>query len=214
FRTMVNELTSEPASSSLQPRVYPAESDRELAARLFARLGGDGTEPVVACALRTRQASGNWPVHVMLEVLRAAREQRSFHVVFCGGPADRSALADLALQFPYASSVSAGDAGVLGFAAFLEKCAALFTLDSGPRHIGNAVGVPVVFARNLAHSMVEAGAYCETETDIAPAVEYLDNTETAGVARNQSVGALAAVLLGAISASDRPASFLRSTVRP
>ncbi|MEO5590372.1 MAG: glycosyltransferase family 9 protein [Gemmatimonadaceae bacterium] len=213
FRSMVNRLTDEADTSLLQPRLYPAAGDRDLAAGLFRRLRGDGGEPVVACALRTRQASGNWPASVMLEVLRAAREQRSFHVVFCGVGADRSALTELASQFPFPSSVSAGDAGVLGFAAFLEKCAVLFTLDSGPRHIGNAVGIPVLFARNLAHSMVEAGTYCDTETDIAPAVEYLDDATTAAVARSQSIGALAAVLLEAISASDRRVSFPRSTAQ-
>ena len=51
--------------------------------------------------------------------------------------------------------------------------------------MGNAMGIPVFFARNLSHSKVEAGAYCPTETDLSPDAEYLSDDEI-----RKAVGAL------------------------
>ena len=53
--------------------------------------------------------------------------------------------------------------------------------------------------------MIEAGRYCETEIDLAPPVEYLDDVETDRVARSQPVGLLADKLVETLSASGRRA---------
>jgi len=99
-------------------------------------------------------------------------------VVLCGAPADAAELATAARQLSFPVQVLAGGLGLRAFAAFLPRCSALLTLDSGPRHLGNAAHIPVLFARNLSHSMVEAGKYCDTEIDLAPPLEYLSNEET------------------------------------
>jgi ADP-heptose:LPS heptosyltransferase len=44
----------------------------------------------------------------------------------------------------------------------------VFTADSGPRHLANAAGTPVVFVRNLWFPSAEAGPYCDTEVDVVP----------------------------------------------
>ena len=201
FRTMVASVLDRAADWELRPRLYPSESDQTDAGKLWTGFGLDSSRPVVACALRTRQARGNWPEDVIVSVLETARRQRDFDIVLCGTAADAPALNALASSLPFEVRVLAGDASLLTFAAFLGKCTALLTLDSGPRHIGNAMGIPVVFARNLAHSKVEAGAYCQTETDLAPPVEYLSVEETERVARSQPVGMLAGVLLSKLSSS-------------
>ena len=110
----------------------------------------------------------------------------------------------IAEALPFDVRVLAGQTSVLELAAFLGQCSALLTLDSGPRHLGNAAGIPVFFARNLSHSMIEAGRYCETETDLAPPVEYLDDTEVERVARAQPVGMLAAKIVATLTARQRP----------
>jgi ADP-heptose:LPS heptosyltransferase len=55
----------------------------------------------------------------------------------------------------------------------LKRVSVVISTDSGPRHLSNAAGVPVVFIRNLSFNKREAGVYCETEYDMAPDVESL-----------------------------------------
>lgn len=195
FQKMVGAAIDRAIDWTLHPRLYPGEQDENKADELWGAFGFDGTSPVVACSLTTRQASGNWPDEVIASVLEEARSHFDFEIVLCGVASDEQHLKSVAAQLRYPCHILAGEAGLLAFAAFLGKCAALLTLDSGPRHIGNAMGIPVLFARNLSHSMVEAGAYCDTEIDLAPALEYLDDVETDRVARSQPVGLLADKLL-------------------
>ena len=195
FQKMVGTAIGRMVDGNLHPRLYPRDEHAGQAAELWNSFGFDGTVPVVACSVRTRQASGNWPDEVMMAVLEDARARLDFEIVLCGVGSDEQYLKSFAAQLRYPAHILAGEAGLLAFAAFLSKCTALLTLDSGPRHIGNAVGIPVLFARNLSHSMVEAGSYCANEIDLAPPVEYLDDVETERVARSQPVGLLADKLI-------------------
>jgi ADP-heptose:LPS heptosyltransferase len=204
FRAMVADIVGRSPDWRLRPRVYPSEASLSNAYELWNRFAL-GAKPVVACSLTTRQARGNWPVEVMTAVLQQARARTDFDVVLCGTSSDSAALQSLGETLPFDVRILAGQASLPEFAAFLRKCAALLTLDSGPRHIGNAVGIPVLFARNLSHSMVEAGPYCDTEIDLAPPVEFLDDGEVERVARAQPAGMLADKLVATLSASKRPA---------
>lgn len=195
FRSMVAHVTRRPGDWPLRPRVYPTAADEARAMLLRDAFGLSASRPVVACSLRTRQAQGNWPEEILVALLKAARQQLEFDVVLTGSAADAGALKSLAGTLPFPAHVLAGEAKLLEFAAFLSHCTVLLALDSGPRHIGNAVGIPVLFARNLSHSKAEAGAYCAGEIDLAPDAEYLSAAETEAVARRQSVGKLANTLL-------------------
>jgi ADP-heptose:LPS heptosyltransferase len=201
FRTMVASAIERPADWPLRPRLHPSAEDEDRAARFFTDLGLSGDRPILACSLGTRQARGNWPDDVLLAILDNARARFDFDIVFTGVESDAARLQVIASDFRHPARVLAGGARLLTFAAFLKRCSAILTLDSGPRHIGNAMGVPVLFTRNLSHSMKEAGAYCETETDLAPPVEYLNDTETDRVAQSQPVGLLADKLLANLTAS-------------
>lgn len=205
FRAMVAAVLGRPADWELRPRLYPSEGAEAGAARIWSELGLSSARAVVACSLTTRQARGNWPAEVLLAILENARRQQEFDIVFSGGTGDVAYLNALAHNFPFDVRVLAGRADLLTFAAFLSRCSALLTLDSGPRHIGNAMRIPVVFARNLSHSRVEAGAYCAGETDLAPRVEHLSSAEADTVARSQPVPLLATTLLSKLRHGETPA---------
>jgi ADP-heptose:LPS heptosyltransferase len=175
FRNIVSAVTGRPPDWSLRPQVFPDGESTQLADAIYREISGG--LPVIACVLTTRQAHGNWPAKYLLEILREARKQRAFTVAFCGAPGDARILGDITASYQHEKSIVAGRLPLLSFAAFLGRCAALLTLDSGPRHLGNAMSTPVIFARNMSHSRVEAGAYCDTETDIAPGGEYLNDQE-------------------------------------
>lgn len=200
FRSMVAAVIDKPGDWMLRPRVYPSASDEQDAAMLWKEMQFDESKPVVACSLRSLQPHGSWPEDVLLAVLENARQQLDFEIVFTGTSSDETELKSAAARFPYPSKVLAGRATVLTFAAFLKRCTALLTLDSGPRHIGNAIGLPVIFARNMAQYRIETGKYCETETDLGPAAECLSAEETERVTRSQPIGLLAETLLSRLSA--------------
>ena len=107
---------------------------------------------VVVMRLTTRQASGNWPrSHLIaaLEGLATPERRRSSEVVLTGGPSDSVQLDSAAREFRFRCQCLPRQARVAVWIAFLVRCSAMLTLDSGPRHMGNAAGIPVLFARNL-----------------------------------------------------------------
>jgi ADP-heptose:LPS heptosyltransferase len=69
-------------------------------------------------------------------------------------------------EFGLEADIVAGSLGIRALCCFLRRCSVVLTSDSGPRHIANAAGVPVVFVRNVWFNAVEAGVYVETETDL------------------------------------------------
>ena len=204
FRRMVAAVIDRPPDWDLRPRVYPSSTDENNAAEIFESFKFQVSQPVVACSLMGRQGQGNWPEDVLLAILENARAQLDFEIVLTGVERDADHLRRIAEEFRYPIHVLAGRADLLTYACFLKRCTALLTVDSGPRHIGNAVGIPVVYLRNLYQSIRETGTYCGTETDLAPPVEYLDEADVARITRAQPVGLLADTLLKQISGSGRP----------
>jgi ADP-heptose:LPS heptosyltransferase len=207
FRRMVADVADIPPDWPLRPRVYPSEEDNSAAARAFTSFGFADGSPVVACSLTTRQAAGNWPRSHLLAALEAAHAERNFEVILTGAPSDSGELAAAARELSFPVNVLATKLSLRAFVALLSRCSALLTLDSGPRHMGNAAGIPVLFARNLSHSQIEAGKYCESETDLAPAVEYLSDDETkrvvAGIPPSRTGGALLHALSATASITAR-----------
>jgi ADP-heptose:LPS heptosyltransferase len=201
FRAMVATITGTDPSWPLEPRIFPDDSDQRVAASVMSESGiGDGS-PIVACTITTRQPRGNWPAGSLLELLREVADKTSFHIALCGAAGDEPVLESAKRQLDGLATVLAGKFTVRQFAAFLARCSALVTIDSGPRHIGNAAGIPVYFFRNLLHSQVEAGAYCETETDLAPHGEFLSDEEIERMAAAFPVKQTAETLANRIKAS-------------
>jgi ADP-heptose:LPS heptosyltransferase len=198
FQKMVADVGGVAADWKLKPRVYPNDDDRAAAASALAALGLSPGVEIVVCSITTRQAAGNWPRSHLIASLEAAHAQRAFEVVFTGGPNDANELNSAASELSFPAHVLSQQLGLRAFVAFLSRCSAMLTLDSGPRHLGNAAGIPVLFARNLSHSRVEAGKYCETEIDLAPKLEYLsdDNARkvVAAIPPARTAGALLEVL--------------------
>jgi ADP-heptose:LPS heptosyltransferase len=128
-----------------------------------------------------------------------------FEVVLTGGARDSAELDTAAREFSFSVRVLAGKLGLRALTAFFARCSAMLTLDSGPRHMGNAAGIPVLFARNLSHSREEAGKYCATEIDLAPAVEYLSNDNAQRVVRGIPPSQTARTLVETLRRAGQPA---------
>jgi ADP-heptose:LPS heptosyltransferase len=71
--------------------------------------------------------------------------------------------------------MNAGRINLRALVSFLRKCDAVLTTDSGPRHLANAAGVPVVYLRNLLSLETETGSYLASEHDLVPPAENPGN---------------------------------------
>jgi ADP-heptose:LPS heptosyltransferase len=208
FRALVASVTGMQPTWSLRPQVFPDERSTAEGSRVFGEI--DEGQPVVACVLTSRQKHGQWPSSFLVQILSEARKLARFSVAFCGAADEEEQIEKLAASYPHEKSIIAGKLDILGFAAFLARCNALLTLDSGPRHIANAVGTRVLFTRNMSSSQVETGAYCDSEIDVSTAGEYLTPDEILRVSA-QTSPVQAANSLVAVLSPELQAKSLQST---
>lgn len=173
FQRMVRAVTGETPTWPLRPRVYLTDADCTIAERAWASLPFSDAPITIALAVTTRQRIGVFPLTLFRDVLLhvLAIEPRA-RLLLTGSAADQPALQDLAASVG-PRAVIAGPLGLRAFVALLQHCDAFLGSDSGPRHMANAAGIPVFFVRNMAVPEIEAGRYCETETDLAPPGQYL-----------------------------------------
>jgi ADP-heptose:LPS heptosyltransferase len=171
FRDLACQLTGAPIESvaSLRPHVYPTAAHEATVESLRARLGFDWNEPpVLACAVTSRQPSGVWPTERFLETVLQVRQRVRCTVIYFGAESDAPELQRLAERTGPGAHVQAGDLDLASVVMLLRHCRAALTTDSGGRHLANAAGIPVVFVRNISFRREEAGAYCDTDHDMAP----------------------------------------------
>ncbi|HEY7898208.1 MAG TPA: glycosyltransferase family 9 protein [Gemmatimonadaceae bacterium] len=173
-RLMAEAITGQRDMSETRPRVFPSANDVAHADAEWVRLGLKTGDFVVICSATTRQRIGNVPREFFESVLSSVqRIAPHAKIVLTGSGDDAPVLNAMATALGNGVVVSAGNLSLLGFAALLSRCSVHFCMDSGPRHLANAVGTPVVFTRNLAVRASEAGAYCPTEIDVMPDASYL-----------------------------------------
>lgn len=168
FRRMVEQLTGCTFTASVRPRIKLTASDQAEAAEVLRDIIVAPGSLLVACTLTTRQRGGGWPSRFFTDALGILHGRTAIVALLGGAPDEAPELQRRAASLPFPAHVVAGRLSLRAFAALVERCAVLLSPDSGPRHIANAVGTPVVFARNLAAPAVETGCYCDTETDVAP----------------------------------------------
>lgn len=178
FRDLVAQLTDQEGNWSLRPKVILSREDHQEAESLWSALKFSDDRPVLACFITTRQPTGAWPMEKFRETLEKVHTSRSVSILLCGAPGDEGRLRDLQRSLSFSSEIIAGKICLRALVALLAKCRVVLSSDSGPRHLSNAAGTPVVFVRNLWFSKDEAASYCnETEYDLAPAVEFISSQE-------------------------------------
>lgn len=207
FRQIVAHVAGIPPDWSLQPMIHPRPEAVREARRVIETAGLDKDLPMVACFMTSRQPAGSWPPSLLLRILAAARRHCSFQIALCGVASDKAALVSHSAQFDPPAQVIAGDLSLGALGPFIQSCSAILTLDTGPRHIGNAVGVPVLFARNMSQLAVETGAYCDNETDVAPAGDYVANDEILELAAKLDVESIGRMLSETLTEATRASSL-------
>jgi len=144
FLDIVAALGAPPAGKELEIAV-PQEHE-ERARRLWVDLGLNEKERVVALF---PGSSKNWPVKQwraegFAEVGDRLAAEQGLRPLILGAPFEKDLAQQVAGAMRSAPVVAAGRTDVKTLAALLKRCALLVTNDTGPMHLGAAVGVPVV----------------------------------------------------------------------
>lgn len=196
-RAMAAAVTGRSDDSELRPKVFLSDADEADAGTEWARSGFGAGELVIGCSATTRQQIGNVPRKFFEEVLANVQQiAPNARILLAGSSEDAPVLDAMATTLGGRARVSAGGLSLLGFAALLRRCSVHFCMDSGPRHLANAVGTPVVFTRNLAVRASEAGAYCPTEIDVMPGADYLRPDQVASMISTIDRSRVAATIIG------------------
>ncbi len=118
------------------------EADRAWAAERVPRTGG----PVLAVNPGASKPEREWPVERWIETIHAARERWRAQVVLTGGPGarERETGDKIGAAFPADVRNLIGQTTPKQLAAVLARADCLLAPDTGPVHIANAVGTPVV----------------------------------------------------------------------
>lgn len=177
FRALVSELTAQKADWPLRPEVFPGQKEKTAANQWMASNGINPAKPIIACFCTTRQTSGVLPLEKFGAIFKAVKEQAQVQMILAGAKQDLPILQKVNAAAGLKATILAGDLDLLSLCALLQACRVVVTSDSGPRHLSNACGTPVVFVRNLSFSKVEAGAYLDSEYDFAPDREFVSTDE-------------------------------------
>ena len=148
FRALAGEGTGEIALEELSAfRVEPGDSER--VARLLAERGLPAGSPFVVLNPNAGGLSleRRWPRERFAELARALVESDRTPVVLVGSPAEREYVAGLreeARLEPGWLVDLAGELSIGELCALLARAGALVSNDSGPMHIGAALGTPTL----------------------------------------------------------------------
>jgi ADP-heptose:LPS heptosyltransferase len=173
FRGLVAQLVGAPPDWPLRPTVVTTPADERAVDQVWSELRLGTSRPILACFVTTRQASGSWPPESFAATVRLLEARHDVQVVLSGARADAGLLERLRREHGLSGAVMAGRLSLPSMVAFLRRCRAVLTTDSGPRHLANAAGAPVFFLRNLGYAKHQAGVYCDTEHDLAPDAELV-----------------------------------------
>lgn len=128
-----------------EPRIYvTAEQSRAAEALLLAK-GARADRPRIALVTQTSPTQRKqWPAERWLAVANTLVEQTGADLLFVGTGSEAAAIDQLRNRIPHATLSVAGQTTISELAAIFTRCDIGITLDTGPLHVGRAVGLPMV----------------------------------------------------------------------
>lgn len=131
--------------SHFEPEIFYREEDLAFARETLARAGVQSGQPVVVFVTQTSVTQRkSWRP----ERFRAAAEfltaRYGAHILFVGTAAESTAIDELRSTLSAPSTSVAGKTTLPQLAALMSLATVGLTLDTGPMHLGRAVGLPMV----------------------------------------------------------------------
>jgi len=127
---------------SFRPEIFLTDSEVECARGWLAQVGGDAL-PFVAIHPGAFYETQRWPAEYYATLADRILETGRLKVILFGGPGDE-AIVDHILSLTKTGVVRCVTADIRMFAARLSQCRLLVCNNSGPLHVGAALGVPTV----------------------------------------------------------------------
>jgi ADP-heptose:LPS heptosyltransferase len=149
-RRLVHVAAGRAPEGPIEWRLRVPEANREEAARLLAPIqGGPSTElragPTIGMHVSGGRAIKQWPEARFREVAERLVRDRSAAIVLTGSPGDRAQVEVVRAALPAGRVVDlSGDVDLLTAAAAIAQLDLFVTGDTGPMHLANAVGTPIV----------------------------------------------------------------------
>jgi ADP-heptose:LPS heptosyltransferase len=133
------------ATTHFEPQIAYSEADLAAARDLLAT---GSVQPGQRIAVFITQTSAtqrkSWRVERFREAAESLRSRHGMHIVFAGTSAEAAAIDALRGGLTFETANVAGKTTVRQLAALMSLCDVGLTLDTGPMHIGRAVGLPMV----------------------------------------------------------------------
>jgi 3-deoxy-D-manno-octulosonic-acid transferase/heptosyltransferase-1 len=157
-------------SSSWKGEIPVSESDKKWV-NDFLNADGIQKRPLVVINPIARWKTKLWEPERFAVLADRITDELSCEVLFTGSNMDRGVIEDISKKMKGRSMNLAGRTSLKQLAHLYTKCAALVTTDTGPMHIGAAMGCPVVALfgptapwrtgpRGQAHKVIRADLEC------------------------------------------------------
>ena len=121
-----------------------SDRDRDEISQMLAEAGVDRDSKLVAINPVAQWDTKLWANRKFAALADILIERYNVAVVFSGGPEDRSIIVEITAGMKHSALNFAGRTTLKGLAALYERAALLVSTDTGPMHLGAAVGIPVV----------------------------------------------------------------------
>lgn len=139
---LVRAALGGPTAATARPHLRIPEPDREEAARLLSRLSPG---PRIAIHVSAGRAVKQWPEARFAQVASRLIADRGASIVLTGATEDRAQVDQVRLDLPADRVIDlSGAASLTRLAALLERVSLIVTGDTGPMHLAQAVGTPIV----------------------------------------------------------------------
>jgi ADP-heptose:LPS heptosyltransferase len=128
-----------------EPQVFFSEKDLAYAQQILADAGVQPGQSVAAFITQTSVTQRkSWRSERFRTAATFLSERYGAHILFIGTAAESPAIDELRAPLPFPTTNVAGKTKLPQLAALLSLCRIGLSLDTGPMHIGRAVGLPMV----------------------------------------------------------------------
>jgi ADP-heptose:LPS heptosyltransferase len=156
-------LNEDTENYSLKPDYFiSSESDRR-ADELLASMGFEPERAIIGIN-PSAQHNYLWPASHYIELCQMIYEKWQPNILFLGTKQFEVQIEQIRSNLNFKTFTLAGQTSLEELAAILKKIDLLITVDTGTRHIANAVGARVIVLSHGASSIYEFGMYVEKET--------------------------------------------------
>ena len=142
---IMETLGSTPTPRHFEPQIFFSEQDMEKAREVLATADVTNDQPVAVFVTQSSatQRKG-WRAERFHDVAVFLREKYGAHILFVGTTRESSAIDELRQGLKFSTTNVAGKTTLPQLAALMSLCTVGLTLDTGPLHVGRAVGLPMV----------------------------------------------------------------------